>query len=341
MWYDGYMDTTNVNLTIEQKYGVKYTGILARMLQQEDSVLSPYATLLPHCVGKSVNIDYRDTSQMQRITSAYQEVGTPLRDSYGSRQMMPVPMYTAHEFTCDADLYSNNLKQSVPGIVTEIKSEALRKLDEVILGIALDTDGVYRKITTSTAPESPYAEVLAGGILGTNYVGQNGKTLVDLPTDRILEHTFVESGTSAASNMTIGKFRRAIAMLKKSKAYVPGRTTPVCAMSSSQLYALMQQFEVNHPGWGIIDMKEGRMFKLFGCEIVETELLPYVTGTTDVRICPMWIKEHVYYGKWKDTQVRVEGPANKRVNYGQVVAQLSYGAMRKYESSVVEIQCQE
>ena len=41
---------TEPNLTISEKYGTKYTGILARQLQQEHSVLTPYVTIMPMAI---------------------------------------------------------------------------------------------------------------------------------------------------------------------------------------------------------------------------------------------------------------------------------------------------
>ena len=332
----------DTKMTIEERYGVKYTGILARQLQQEHSVLSPYVTHMPNCVGKSMQIDYTNTSEMKRILSAYQNVENPTRDKFTARQMFAVPYYTAHEFTCDKALYSNYLEHGVPNIIKEIKAEAQRKKDAQIIGMAPDAEGIYRKITAETTPSGPYSEIIGGGILGTNYLGTTGSVREELDPDKnIIHYDFVESGSSIESNMTLGKFREAVTRLKKAKAFVPGVTHPVCVMSSSQILSLSQQFEVSHPGWGILDMENGRMKRLYGVEIVESELLPYMAGSTNVRLCPMFIKEHIYFGAWQDVDVLVEGKGNGRVNYGRVVAQLSYGSTRKYLQSVLEIQCAE
>lgn len=332
----------DTQMSIEERYGVKYTGILARQLQQEHSILSPYVTHMPNCVGKSMQIDYTNQSEMKRILSAYQDVEDPIRDKFTARQMFAVPYYTAHEYTCDKEMYSNYLEHGVPNIITEIKAEAQRKKDEQILGMFLDADGIYRKLTTETVPAAPYSESIGGGILGTNYLGTTGSVREELDPDKnIIAYDFAESGSQVESNMTLGKFRQAVDRLKKAKAYIPGVTHPVCVMSSSQILSLSQQFELTHPGWGILDMQEGRMKRLYGVEIVESELLPYMAGSTNVRCCPMFIKEHIYFGAWKDVDVLVEGKGNGRVNYGRVVAQLSYGSTRKYLESVQEIQCAE
>lgn len=335
------MDASNINQSIDQKYSEKWSGILARQLQQEHSVLSPWVTHMPACVGNAVNIDYRSGSKIRRIRSAFQDVENPIRDTYGTRQMKPVALYTAHEFTCDSKLYSTQVKEHVPGIIAEIKAESQRTKDANILGIGLDSQNIWRKLTVSTAANSPYDEEIAGGMLGTNYLGKHGTVLKDLPDSQIIPPDFVESGSKVTCNMTLGKIREGLKRLKASHAYIPGVTTPVMAMSSSQIMALMQYFEVSDPMWKVLDMQSGKLSSILGVQLVELEMLPYLAGTTDVRCCPMWIKEHVYFGAWNDVSVRVEGPAEKRVNYGQVVAQMSFGATRKYESSVIEIQCAE
>lgn len=333
---------TDTKMTIEERYGVKYTGILARQLQQEHSLLSPYVTHMPGCVGKSMQIDYTNQSEMKRILSAYQDVEAPMRDRFTARQMFAVPYYSAHEFTCDKALYSNYLEHGVPNIITEIKAEAQRKKDEQIIGMAPDSEGVYRKISVTTTPQGPYSETIGGGILGTNYLGTTGSVVEDLDPDKnIVAYDAVESGSKVESNMTLAKFRMALGRLKRAKAFVPGVTHAVCVMSSSQMLALAQELSVSHPGWGVLDMKEGRLNRLYGVDLVESELLPYMDGSSNVRLCPMFIKEHIYFGAWKDVDVLVEGKGNGRVNYGRVVAQLSYGSTRKYLQSVQEIQCAE
>ena len=341
VWYVGGM-ATEPNLTISEKYGVKYSGILARQLQQEQSVLTPYVTIMPGCEGKSVQLDYTNKSEMRRITSAYQDVENPIRDTFTARQMFAIPYYVAHQITCDAATYSNRLKHGIPNIITEIKSEGQRKKDETIVGMHLDSSGIYRKTTVSSAASGPYAATIGGGILGTNYLGETGTYLEDLDNDKnIIHQDFVEGGSAVDSNMTLAKFREGANRLKRAKAFVSGVTHAVCLMSSSQMTALAQELSVSDPGWGVYNMKEGRLLRLYGVDIVETELLPYMEGSDNVRLCPMFIKEHAYFGMWKDLSVLCEGPGNGRVNYGQVVAQMSMGACRKYLQSVQEIQCYE
>lgn len=333
---------TQPELTIPEKYGVKYSGILARQLQTEHSELTPYVTILPQCEGKSVQIDYTNKSEMKRIRSAYQDVENPIRDKFTARQMFAIPFYAAHQFTCDAKTYSNRLKHGIPNIVTEIKSEAQRKKNETIIGMYLDEDGIYRKVQAPYSINGPYSPTIGGGLLGTNYLGENGTYIEELDIDKNVIHVdYVESGSSVETNMTLGKFRHAVDRLKKVKAFVPGITHAVCFMSSSQTLALAQQLEVSDPGWGVYNMKEGRLHRLYGVEIVETEMLPYVAETDNIRCCPMFIKEHAYFGMWQDLSIMCDGPGNGRVNYGQVVATMSMGACRKYLQSVQEIRCAE
>lgn len=331
------------NLTIEQKYGVKYTDVVARQLQQERSVLEPYVKHVGNCTGKSVQIDITSQSEMQRITSAYQDVKNPIIDTFTCRQMFAVPFYAAHKFTCDARTYSNRLKHAVPNIITEIVSAAGRRKDDVIVGMYEDAEGILRKIKVGSAPASgPYTQQLGGGILGTNYLGETGTYLEDLSEDKSVVHEdFVASGSSIESNMTLDKFREGVGRLKRCRAFVPGKTRAVCLMSDSQLTSLTQQLQVSDPGWGVYNMKEGKLMRLYGVDIVETERLPYMDGTTEVRLCPMFVSEYIYYGLWKELDVHIDGPGNGRVNYGQVVAQMSMGSTRKYLEAVQEIRCVE
>lgn len=328
---------------IEKKYGTKYQHILERQLQQDDSEFERYCRVLPAVVGRQFDIPFTDKAVMKRIKSAYQKIENPQHQKFTNLVMFPVPYYGAYEFTLDSRLYNNNLDATTASITTEIRAEANRKKDEVILGVHFDEQkGCFVENRLQAAPDDPYDdEKQPGGLFGSAHMGVNGQHVVDIdPVKQTVEVDFVNSGTKIASNLGFHKITKAISMLRKARALVTGRTTGIIVMSESQHENLLNQQEVMSADYAnVCTMREGHISRIFGCEVRVTENLPYDEDGN--RVCAVYVKEHLLFAPWKGLDLRIDSQVQEGVNYGQVVAQMSYGAVRKYQNSVVRILCNE
>ncbi len=335
-------DTTNFK-PIEELYGTKYQKVLERQLQQDDSEMANWCRKLPAVVGRQFDIPFGDQAVMQRITSAYQDIENPQVQKFSNLVMYPVSYYGAYKYTLDSRIYNNNIDASVANIVTEIRAEANRKKDEVILGIHFDkAKGYYVENRTQAAPENPYDdEKQPGGLFGSAHMGVNGSIVQDLDADKnTVKVDYVAGGTKTPSGLTFDKLLRSISMLKKNKALVRGKTTGVILMSEQQHNNLLQEPQFSSSDYGrIATMQEGVLTRILGCDVRVTENLPY--SADNVRVCAVYVKEHLLYAPWKDLSLRVDSTVQQGVNYGQVVAQMSFGAVRKYSNSAVRILCSE
>lgn len=327
---------------IEKKYGTKYQHILERQLQQDDSEFERYCRVLPAVTGRMFDIPFSDQAVMKRIKSAYQKIENPQRQKFTNLVMFPVPYYGAYEFTLDSRVYNNNLDATTASTVTEIRAEANRKKDEVILGVHFDeSQGCYVENRLQAAPENPYDEKQPGGLFGSAHMGVNGSHVVDIDAEKqTVAVDYVNSGTKVASNLTLHKITKAISMLKKARALQRGRTTGILLMSEAQHEELLNQQEVMSNDYSnVCTMQEGQITRIHGCEVRVTEMLPYDEDGN--RVCGLYVKEHLLFAPWQGLKLRIDSQVQEGVNYGQIVAQMSYGAVRKYQQSVVRILCKE
>lgn len=341
-----------INTTALQQYGTKYTRTLQRLLQEDNSKLEPFFTLLPNCVGKEVNIPFMGKAKMSRITSPFQDIEQMNESKFGNIVMKPVPFYDVHKFSNDNKVYNNNIDFTMQNIITEVRAAANRQRDEVLMGVYYnESDGCNRKLVVGAVPVSPYEELQSSGILGTAYLGLSGGTLDDLDdvdsgddlTTNVVEADFAYSGSPSEAGMVIGKIVRGIELLKKRHALIRGVNTPVIALTARQIAEVQLWEQAQNQNYGFGNLVDGFKNKILGINILETEMLPMadIGGGKKARICPMWIKEHALYGIWNDVSMRVTPSVERGVNYGQVVTQMSIGATRKHKESVIQIQCVE
>lgn len=345
------MADERINTTAVDQYGVKYTRVLQRQLQDDISRIEPFVTVMQGCTGKDVNIPFIGKAKMARITSPYQDIGEMNEAHFGNVVMRPVPFYDVHKFSTDNRLYNNNIDFSMQNIVTEVRSAANRQRDEVMLGVRFDEDdGCFRKLTVGTAPVGPYDEVQSSGILGTAYLGLQGNKLDDLGdkdtgddmTTSVVPVDFSYDGLNETDSIALDKIIRGIELLKKRRAFVKGVTTCVVALTARQIAQIQRWESAMNRDYGFGSLSDGFKNKILGVNILETEMLPMIdVDGRKVRCCPMWVKEHMIYGVWQDIEMQVTPRVERGVNYGQVVTTMSMGATRKYRESVVQLLCAE
>lgn len=341
-----------INTISQDQWGVKYTRILQRQLQEDKCKLEPFFKILPNCVGRAMNIPFTGKTEMKRITSAYQDITDREEAKFGNLVMRPIPFYDVHKYSNDEKLYNNNMDFTMANIITEVRAAANRQRDAVMMGVYYNTDdSCWRKLTVGSAPVGPYDELQSSGILGTAYMGIDGTKMDDLGdtdngddyTTTVVSHDFKYSGTKESTGILLDKIVRGIELLKKRSALVRGVTTGVIALTARQI-AEIQMWEQSHnKDYGFGDLVNGFANRVLGVHILETEMLPMVDieGGKKARICPVWIKEHALYGVWSDVKVRVTQQLEQSINYGQVVTTLSMGATRKFKESVIQLQCVE
>lgn len=328
--------------TFEEQLATKYTRILERQLQEDNSILDRYVTIVPGCTGKEVDLPVTDKAVMDRITSPYQDIEDHQVQKFGNLKMYPVGFYGKYKFTNDSSTYSTNVDYAVSNIIVECRAEANRKKDEVILGVHYDKErGLYVPNMNQPVPDNPYDDKSQpGGLFGTAHYGLRGQVLSDLDATNIINADYADTGVFEESNITLDKLRRAVGNLKRCHALVPGRTHGVIVISQSQVDAILQQPEFISTDFGMIaSLKDGTLSRILGCEVLQTEMLPY--DENGHRMCAVYVKEHLKFGMWKDLSVRIDPVVQKGVNYGQVIPRVDFGSVRMHKESVQVIKCAE
>ena len=348
---------TIIDQTLADEYGVKHTKTLNRMLQKLQSDCQRWVTPMPGCKGKSVELPFIGKNTMRRRTARDEDVVSK-QTMFGNRHMYPSSFINATNFDNDDEMYNTNIDWSISAIVREDMSAIERLKDELIMGTMIDTDdsspthGEYIKMTALTAPQNVYEA--AGGILGTNYVGKNGTQLVDLPdtdngndkTTNVVPYDLGVSGNTATGvGITLVKIVAAIMKLKARKALVKGVTTGVLALTPRQIAEIQLWESANNKNYGFGNLVDGIHNRILGVDILETDVLPLVkvkeSPATYARVCPLFIKEHMFFGVWGNAKVRIDAQLQNKASLGHVVTTCAMGAARKFEESVIQIQCDE
>lgn len=346
------------NSTIDEQYGVKYTKQLQRELQQMESKMEPWVTIMPGCQGKSVELPNVGKLELDDRTQRIQQIVMGDELLIGNRHIKPRSFCKQVPFSnLDDKAYNINVEYNVPVILRELNSALGRKKDEVILGTKYDsTKGYFVKNQVLSAAGTPYNATTAGGALGTNYVGLNCDGLVDLkdaPGDDesyescgIVPYDFKWSGTKADTGALLDKFVRGIQLHKKKHSYVPGMHTLVQTLTSFQKSEIQMWESAQNKNYGFGNLVEGYKNVMLGVNLLEVECLPFATVGTGqsaktFRICPLYIKEMLYFGFWINPQVKIDGDLQAYNGAGQVKYNVSLGATRTCEEAVVQIQCVE
>lgn len=346
------------NGTIVDNYGVKYTRILREQLQQLRSLVEPWVTFMPGCKGRSVSLPDVANLELDDATARIFQIVMGDELGIGNRHMKPRHMFKQVPFSNLADpMYNTDIDFNVSVIVNQLKHAIERAKDRVILGVKYDsTKKDWVKNIVESASGTPYNATTAGGILGTNYVGRDCDGLVNLKdapgvgetyeSCGIVEYNFKYSGTKTDTGMMLDKIIRALQLLKKSYAFVKGVTTPVIGLTSFQIAEIQRWESAQNKNYGFGNLVDGFKNRVLGCNIMETEMLPIATvgegqSAKTFRICPMWIKELVYFGPWMDARIQVDADLQAYNGAGQVKCNVALGATRATEKAVVQIQCLE
>lgn len=298
---------------IEQNYQIKYSEKWGSYLQQESSRLDRYVTVESGLTGKMVAFDQFG---ILNFTEKSTRMGaTSLDDAPTTRRVMHPHIFTKavgyDEF--DAKKLAN-LDVPVSKTIEGLRAAAGRCMDKVMID----------------------------AFLGTNYTGENGTTAVEFPEEQTIAADYVESGTAAASNLTVAKLRQALTMLQKAEAWSEERRAYgdelVLACSSSQINALLKEPEVTSYEYNTVRaLAEGKVDTFLGFRIIRTEQLPV---TSKVRSCLAWVKSRAQFGIWDDFKVKlsIRDDMDEAL---QIRAKFACGATRLQESAFVKILCTE
>lgn len=173
---------------------------------------------------------------------------------------------------------------------------------------------------------------------GTSYSGKDGSTAVALPASQLVAYNYVERGTAAASNLTIGKLRRTRYLLDKAEAANEGEADLFIAVDPSQLQGLLATTEVTNADYNTVKaLVAGQIDTFMGFKFIKTNRLAVASN---IRSVLAWEKQGVLLAVNSDVSVDV-GPRRDKRNSVQVYVQGHFNATRMWEEKVIQINCDE
>lgn len=181
-------------------------------------------------------------------------------------------------------------------------------------------------------------DVLIQAAFGSAYTGKTGSTVVTFPAASEIAVDYVESGTAANSNLTIGKLRRARYLLDKSEATTEGQYDLVIVCDPSQIQSLLRTTEVTNSDYNTVKaLVAGEIDTFMGFKFVKSNRLVVASSVRDV-IC--FERQGLLLASGMEIKVDV-GPRRDKRNSIQVYVCGSFNATRMWEEKVLRIKCNE
>ena len=300
-------------LQIPDHYQVKYTGKWGGLLQQQTSRLEKYTTVERGLDGKVVFFDQFGLLDFDEKT---ERMGKTLLDEAPTmrRSMRPRVFTKAIGYDEFDGNQLGSLDVPVSKTIEGLRSAAGRRMDDVMIA----------------------------SFLGTNYVGEEGVTPVEIPDTQIVPANYVETGTAKDSNLTVAKLRAIVQKFQENEAW--GQDSEnygdklVMAVTSSQIMSLLRETEVSSYDYNSVKaLVDGKVSSFMGIEFLRTQRLPLVNG---VRTCLAWVKSKAQFGFWSDFKVKlsIRDDMDEAL---QIRAKFACGATRLQEEGFVKALCKE
>ena len=176
-------------------------------------------------------------------------------------------------------------------------------------------------------------DLIIDAAFGTSYSGKTGATSVTFPAANTIAYNYVESGSAAAGNLTIGKLRRASEILN-SYDNDPDEQR-FMTVTANSLHSLLRNTEVTNADYNVIKaLVEGKVDTFMGFTFIRTQRLQ--TNSSGYRRHIAWCKSGLLLAVSQEPQIDV-GPRRDKRNSVQVYVNMGLGATRMEEEKVIEV----
>jgi hypothetical protein len=181
-------------------------------------------------------------------------------------------------------------------------------------------------------------DVLIQAAFGIAYTGKTGATTVTFPAASDVAVNYVEAGTAANSNLTIGKLRRVRYLLDKAEATTDMEYDLCAVVDPSQIQSLLRTTEVTNSDYNTIKaLVAGQIDTFMGFRFVKSNRL---TVAANIRDTIFFERQGLLLASGQEIKVDV-GPRRDKRNAIQVYVCGSFGASRMWEEKVVRVRCDE
>lgn len=211
------------------------------------------------------------------------------------------------------------------------------------------------KLRMLADPTSPYVrngvsalarkmdDVLIEAGFGTAYTGKTGSTQVTFAAASEVAVNYVETGTAANSNLTVGKLRRIRYLMEKAEALdedamLGGSYDLMIAVDPSQKQALLRDPQVTSMDYNNVRaLVDGKVDTYMGFKFIMLNRLPVASS---VRSCMAWEREGLLLAVADEINVDVGPRRDKRMST-QIYIKGSFAATRMWEEKVIRCKCDE
>lgn len=302
--------STNITDTFQKKYTTKWGNVL----QQHTSLLEKCTTFAPQLSGSVVFFDQFGLIDFEEKTSRISK--TILDEAPTERRCMRPRMFTkAIGFDEFDGTQMESLDEPLCKTLDNLRSAASRRMDDVMIQ----------------------------GFLGTNYTGEDGLNAVELGDEQTIKADHVESGTAAASNLTVAKLRATMQKFQEKEAWNDDSRDAgdqlVIAVTSSQIMSLLREKEVTSYDFNNLKaLVHGEIETFMGFRFIRTQRLPKDKNGNRINLA--WVKSKAQYGLWDDYKVKIS-IRDDMDEALQVRARFACGATRLQEEGFMRILCDE
>jgi hypothetical protein len=182
-------------------------------------------------------------------------------------------------------------------------------------------------------------DVIIQAFTATAYTGKTGSTTVAFPAASEIAVNYVESGTAANSNLSVGKLRRARYLLDKAEVTTDDSGYDlIMVCDPSQIQSLLRTTEVTSADYNTIKaLVQGEIDTFMGFKFIRSNRL---TVASNIRECFAFERTGMLLAVGAEIRVDV-GPRRDKRNSIQVYASGSFGSTRMWEERVLRVKCDE
>jgi hypothetical protein len=182
-------------------------------------------------------------------------------------------------------------------------------------------------------------DVIISSFDATRYIGEDGTSTDSFPAGQSIGATYVETGSTTSSGLTIAKLRRAKYLMDVSE--VPDSDRYI-VLGSQQVQDLLRTTEITSADYNTIRaLVDGTINTFLGFTFLRSERLAIGTvgGTADIRSCFAFHKSGVKFSM-SERKTRMDYLPQRR-HALQIRSTMMLGAVRTENEKVVRIYCDE
>ncbi len=277
------------------------------------------------------------------VTLLTQQKGSRLRGTVSTMTFTGKTAFV-EQFGATAAIRRTSRHGDSPLIATPSARRALSPADYE-WGDLIDKADQIRLLIDPTSPYSLNAAMAMGRAIDDEIIravsddssktGVDGTTNTALPAAQTIAVDYVESGADTASNLTVGKLRRARDQFGIND--VDMDETLHLVVAQQQITALLRDDEVTSADFNTVRaLVNGEVNTYMGFQFHRTQRL--ATDSNNVRTCIAYPASGVMLGIGQDITARITERADKSFST-YVYYSMSIGATRLEEVKVVEILC--